>query len=122
MESATSSSRKYRPRALDAQTLTEAFQMTAQDHADRPAVRTKDDAESYTWAEYADMVEELARGISALGVEPGHTVGSMLTNRPEFHFFDTAVMHLGATPFSLYNTYTAEQISYLVEAPQPACW
>ena len=24
-------------------------------------------------------------------------------------------MHLGATPFSIYNTYTAEQIEYLVE-------
>ena len=30
----------------------------------------------------------------------------MLTNRPEFHWFDAAALHLGATPFSLYNTYT----------------
>ena len=30
----------------------------------------------------------------------------MLTNRPEFHSFDAAAMHLGATPFSIYNTYT----------------
>jgi long-subunit acyl-CoA synthetase (AMP-forming) len=39
----------------------------------------------------------------------------MLTNRPEFHWFDAAAMHLGATPFSLYNTYTAEQIQYQVD-------
>ena len=39
----------------------------------------------------------------------------MLTNRPEFHWFDAAAMHLGATPFSLYNTYTAEQIQYQVK-------
>ena len=38
----------------------------------------------------------------------------MLTNRPEFHFVDSAALHLGATPFSIYNTYTAEQIEYLV--------
>jgi long-chain acyl-CoA synthetase len=38
----------------------------------------------------------------------------MLTNRPEFHFADTAAMHLGATPFSIYNTYSPEQIEYLV--------
>ncbi|MEA2397693.1 MAG: long-chain acyl-CoA synthetase, partial [Thermoleophilaceae bacterium] len=36
------------------------------------------------------------------------------TNRPEFHWVDTAAMHLGATPFSVYNTYSAEQIEYLV--------
>ena len=38
----------------------------------------------------------------------------MLTNRPEFHFADSAVMHLGATPFSIYNTYTVEQIEHLL--------
>ena len=44
----------------------------------------------------------------------------MLTNRPEFHFADTAAMHLGATPFSVYNTYSAEQIEYLVgDAARP---
>ena len=38
----------------------------------------------------------------------------MLANRPEFHFADSAAMHLGATPFSIYNTYTAEQIEHLL--------
>src|SRR5688500_3021117 len=38
----------------------------------------------------------------------------MLTNRPEFHWVDSAAMHLGATPYSVYNTYSPEQIEYLV--------
>ena len=38
----------------------------------------------------------------------------MLTNRPEFHLIDTAAMHLGATPFSLYNTSSPEQIAFLL--------
>ena len=38
----------------------------------------------------------------------------MLTNRPEFHLIDTAAMHLGATPFSIYNTSSPEQIAYLL--------
>ena len=38
----------------------------------------------------------------------------MLTNRPEFHPVDSAAMHLGATPFSIYNTYTPDQINFLV--------
>ena len=27
----------------------------------------------------------------------------MMTNRPEFHLVDTAALHLGAIPFSVYN-------------------
>jgi long-chain acyl-CoA synthetase len=38
----------------------------------------------------------------------------MLSNRPEFHICDLAAMMLGATPFSIYNTYSPEQISYLL--------
>ena len=95
--------------------MAEAFQLTAEQYADRPAIRTKEDEQSYTWAEYAAKVEELARGLAGLGVQRGDAVGSMLTNRPEFHFFDTAAMHLGATPFSAYNTYTVDQVKYLIE-------
>ncbi|HYI36138.1 MAG TPA: class I adenylate-forming enzyme family protein, partial [Thermoleophilaceae bacterium] len=95
--------------------MAEAFQATAQQYADRPAIRTKGDEQSYTWGEYAQKVEELARGLAALGLERGQAMGSMLTNRPEFHFFDTAAMHLGATPFSAYNTYTVDQVRYLIQ-------
>ena len=56
-----------------------------------------------------------AAGLAGLGLERGGTMAIMLTNRPEFHWFDAAALHLGATPFSLYNTYTAEQIQYQVE-------
>ena len=115
MESATTTPGAGRPKALDATTMAEAFQTTAQQYADRPAIRTKGDEQSYTWGEYAQKVEELARGLAALGLERGQAIGSMLTNRPEFHFFDTAAMHLGATPFSAYNTYTVDQVTYLIQ-------
>ena len=66
-----------------------------------------------TWRQYADRVRKIATGLAALGVERGHTVGLMLRNRPEFHLADTAVMHLGAIPFSIYNTSAPDQIRYL---------
>jgi long-subunit acyl-CoA synthetase (AMP-forming) len=103
-----------RPVALDARTACEAFQATATAHPDRVAIRTKGDEFTCTWREYEERVEALARGLAALGVRPGDTVALMLTNRPEFHFADSAVMHLRATPFSIYNTYTAEQIEHLL--------
>jgi long-chain acyl-CoA synthetase len=110
----TSEQRTGRPRALDARTMCEAFQITAEEHPDRVALRTKEDGFTATWAEYAERVRALAAGLAALGVERGENVGIMLTNRPEFHVVDAAAMHLGATPFSIYNTYSPEQIEYLV--------
>src|SRR5450631_1901939 len=93
-----------RPRALSARTMCEAFQITAAEHPERVALRTLGDAFSLTFAEYAAAVRSLAAGLHSLGVGPGDTVGLMLVNRPEFHLLDTAAMHLGATPFSIYNT------------------
>ncbi len=99
--------------SVEASTLCEAFQMTAARFADNVALRTPDDAVSITWREYAERVERIAGGLAALSVGAGDTVGIMLVNRPEFHIVDTAALHLGATPFSVYNSSTAEQIAYL---------
>ena len=103
-----------RPAGLHAATVAEAFQATAEAHPDRVALRTKGDELSITWREYAERVRETAAGLAALGLQRGDTMALMLTNRPEFHWFDGAALHLGATPFSLYNTYTTEQIQYQV--------
>jgi long-subunit acyl-CoA synthetase (AMP-forming) len=103
-----------RPRALDAATLCEAFQITVAERPDQVALRTIGGQTSITFAEYAERVRNLAAGFHALGVRRGDTVALMLTNRPEFHLLDTAVMHLGATPFSIYNTSPPEQIAYLL--------
>ena len=101
-------------RATGAATIAEAFRITAEEHPDRVAVRTKDDEVSLTWGELRDRVDALAGGLARLGVKRGDKVALMLLNRPEFHIADLAVMTLGATPFSIYATYTREQIEYLV--------
>ena len=102
-------------RATGAATIAEAFRITAEEHPDRVAVRTKDDEISLTWSELRERVDALAGGLARLGVKRGDKVALMLLNRPEFHIADLAVMTLGATPFSIYATYTREQIEYLVE-------
>ena len=101
-------------RATGAATIAEAFRITAEEHPDRVAVRTKDDEVSLTWGELRERVDALAGGLAKLGVKRGDKVALMLLNRPEFHIADLAVMTLGATPFSIYATYTREQIEYLV--------
>ena len=104
--------RTERPAGLDASTVAEAFQLTAKTNPDRCALRLKEDEFSMSWAEYADKVRRTAAELAGLGLERGGAMGIMLTNRPEFHWFDAAALHLGSTPFSIYNTYAPEQIQY----------
>jgi long-subunit acyl-CoA synthetase (AMP-forming) len=104
----------YRPGALDAATVAEAFRITADDRPGDVAVRSQGGAVEWTWAELRDRVDALASGLSRLGVRRGDSVALLLTNRPEFHQCDLAVMTLGATPFSIYNTYAPEQIQFVV--------
>ncbi|WP_156753456.1 AMP-dependent synthetase/ligase [Actinokineospora pegani] len=94
-------------------TLCEAFQSTAERNPYLVALRTPGDAVSITWREYDRRVRRIAAGLAALGVGRGDTVGLMLTNRPEFHLVDAAALHLGAVPFSVYNTSPAEQLAYV---------
>src|SRR3954451_17213885 len=111
---ATTTTTSSARRALAATTMAEAFRITAEDHPDRVAMRTKDDEVSLTWAELRDRVDALARGLHELGVRRGDTVALMLANRPEFAIADLAVMTLGATPYSIYATSSPEQITYVV--------
>jgi long-subunit acyl-CoA synthetase (AMP-forming) len=94
--------------------MAEAFRDTVERVPDRVAVRTKDDSTSLTWSQLRDRVDALAGGLAELGVQRGDTVALMFPNCPEFHIADLAVMTLGATPFSIYPTYTADQIQYVV--------
>src|SRR5919201_6646481 len=110
----TEVTRSDRPVGLGASTLCEAFQLTAAEHPQRVALRLRGGEGEITWGDYAQKVKQLAAGFASLGLRSGQTLGIMLSNRPEFHFADTAAMHLGVTPFSVYNTYSAEQIEYLV--------
>ena len=112
MESGTAAAAAAR--AVDAPTLTEALRRTAANNPEIVAVRTPDDAVSLTWAELLERVDAVAGGLAKLGVGSGDTVAIMLGNRPDFHIVDLAAVTVGATPFSIYVTYPAEEIEYLI--------
>ncbi len=94
--------------------MCEAFQLTAEERADEPALRLKDTDYEASFGEYAETVRRRAAGLSELGVGRGDTVGFMLVNRPALHLTDCGAMHLGATCFSVYNTSSPEQVEYVV--------
>ncbi|WP_411077590.1 AMP-dependent synthetase/ligase [Streptomyces sp. cmx-10-25] len=97
----------------EAASLCHVFQATVAAGPDEIALRSSDGAVTLTWSQYDQRVRRIAAGLATLGVRRGSTVALMLTNRPEFHLIDAAVMHLGAASFSIYNTYPAEQIAHL---------
>ena len=100
--------------ATEAATIAEAFRITSAAKADEVAIRTKGDEQSLTWGELRERVDALAGGLAKLGVQRGDTVALMLANRPEFNIADLAAMMLGATPFSIYQTYAPGQIQFVV--------
>ncbi len=80
-------------------------------------LRWKDPTGEWRSATLDELTETTARLTSALkqlGVGHGDNVVLMLRNRPEFHALDLAVLFLGATPVSIYNSSAPEQIDYLV--------
>ncbi|MBV9536638.1 MAG: long-chain fatty acid--CoA ligase, partial [Solirubrobacterales bacterium] len=101
-------------RAVDAPTVTEALRRTAAVHPNLTAIRTIDDSVSLTWSQLLERVDATAGGLARLGLQRGSTVALMLSNRPEFHVVDLAAATVGAIPFSVYVTYPAEAVNYLL--------
>jgi long-chain acyl-CoA synthetase len=87
-------------------------------HPDAVALRSLGagtlDGDAWTWKDYAERAARFAGGLRALGVEKGDRVVLMLRNRLEFHVADLGALLIGATPISIYNSSSPDQIGYLV--------
>ena len=101
--------------AAEPGTLCQAFQDTVARFPDRPALRTLGGARELTWREYGREVSRMAATMAVLGVRRGDAVALMMANRIEFHVLDTAAMHLGAIPISIYNTLRPPEIAYILQ-------
>jgi len=99
---------------LPARNLIEAFYATVDRLGDDMAIKDEARDVELSWNELRDTVHRIAGGLSELGLEKGGTVALMLGNRWEFIPCDLAAVSLGGVPFSIYQTYTPEQIQYLV--------
>ncbi|WLW57388.1 AMP-binding protein [Streptomyces sp. YU58] len=95
-------------------TLCGAFQRTAAVAPDTVALRTVGATVTVTWRALAEDVRLLAAGLAGLGVGRGDTVALMMANRVEFFPVDLAAQHLGAVPFSVYNTLPAAQLAHVL--------
>ena len=106
--------------AVAGQTVPRRFLDTVAAHPDVVALRAMagdgpDSWRTYTWAEVADRAARAAAGLLRLGVKPGERVLLMMRNRPEFHWLDLAAQFVRATPVSIYNSSSPEELAYLAE-------
>ena len=87
-------------------------------HPDLPALHSmKTDAPGswnvWTLRQFADLAAQAAAGLRAHGLQPGQRMLMLMRNRPDFHWFDLAAQLLRATPVSIYNSSSPEEIQYL---------
>ncbi len=66
------------------------------------------------WTEIADQVRMLARGLMALGIDPGDRVALVSENRPEWLIADLAIMAAGAVTVPAYSTNTIEDNKHVL--------
>jgi long-chain acyl-CoA synthetase len=99
----------------EGRTVVSMFLDTVAATPDQVALRWKvgDGWGELTWREYADQAARVAGALLAAGIGEGDRVVLMLGNRPEFHVADVGVLLAGATPISIYNSSSPEQIAYL---------
>src|SRR3954463_14384986 len=95
-------------------TVGEAFLAMVESRADAPAILNADLKVVLSWRDYGTQARRAATGLAALGLGQGDTLGLLLSNRPEFHVADAGALLLGATPFSMYNTSSPEQLAHLI--------
>ncbi len=70
---------------------------------------------SQSWNEWRKTVDEIARGLIAIGVEPGRAVAIVSQSRAEWVDCDLGILSAGALSVPIYPTLLADQVEYILE-------
>jgi long-chain acyl-CoA synthetase len=102
---------------VEGKTLVDVFMHTCDTSGGKPAlvVKAGEGFRTITWAEYRREASQVAMALRGVGVDHGDFVALMMANRPEHVIADIGTLLAGATPVSIYNTLTAEQIRYIAD-------
>ena len=75
--------------------------------------RNGDDWQVWTASDVRGLAAQAAQGLLVDRVAVGERVLLMMRNRPDFHWLDLAAQFIRATPVSIYNSSSPEEIQYL---------
>jgi long-chain acyl-CoA synthetase len=85
--------------------------------ADATCMREKDLGiwQSWTWAQVAQNVCDLACGLHALGFRRGENLAIIGDNRPQLYWAIAAAQALGGVPVPLYQDAVADEMAYILD-------
>ena len=96
-------------------TVPRRFLELAASRPDAPMLHARGDDGWAVWtaADVRERAAQAAQGLLMDRVAVGERVLLMMRNRPDFHWLDLAAQFIRATPVSIYNSSSPEEIQYL---------
>ena len=83
--------------------------------AGRDALVNVETGERYSYAEFREAVERVARGLMALGIQRGQHVGIWATNYSEWVLTQFATAKIGAVMVNVNPAYRTHELAYVLE-------
>ncbi len=102
--------------ATGSQTIAELIDAVGAEHGEHAAVRYKRDGawQDVTYAQLAEIVQEIALGLIDLGIQPGERVCILANTRPEWTYVDLAATSAGAVVVPIYQTNSPEECLWVI--------
>jgi long-chain acyl-CoA synthetase len=102
--------------ATASQTIADLIPRAAAAYAEHTAIRHKRDGawQDVTYAQLADIVQEIALGLIDLGIEPGERVCILANTRPEWSYVDLAATSTGTVVVPIYQTNSPEECLWVI--------
>ena len=96
-------------------TIADIVSLAAERYGEQPAARFKRDGEwsELSYAELAETVSEIARGLIDLGLEAGDRVALLCTTRLEWSLADFAITAAGAVVVPIYPTNSPDECAWV---------
>jgi fatty-acyl-CoA synthase len=99
---------------VDGLTFPQVLQETIRRHREREALVFPQAGCRCNWAEFGSKVALCARGIAALGLQPGEHVGIWATNWPQWVIVQFAAAAAGAVLVNINPAYRAHELEYVL--------
>ena len=100
---------------LNDRTIGQWLEHWAQTTPDKEYLVYSDRDLRFTWKEFNERVDKMAKGLLAIGVEQGTHVGIWATNVPDWLTFLYAGAKLGAVLVTVNTNYKQHELEFLVD-------
>src|SRR6056297_1557303 len=96
-------------------TMNRFFEQKVYENSDRDFVVYPDRGLRWSYHEFNERVDDLARGLISIGIEPGDHVGIWARNVPDWLTFMFATAKIGAVLVTVNTSYKSHELSYVLK-------